>query len=81
MQENHNLDIEQEIPKQIQDLTAGQSYQIDDIGMSKATVLTYENQILKIEPENPQTDEMVTVMRWLSGKLPVPEILAYEKQD
>ncbi len=76
-------EIEQELefPEQIRKLTAGLSYEIDDVGMSVATILNYETMVLKIEPQSPQVDETVALMNWLTGKLPVPKVLAYEKQN
>ena len=57
-------EIEQELefPEQIRKLTAGLSYEIDDVGMSVATILNYETMVLKIEPQSRQVDETVALM-------------------
>ena len=44
------------IPQAIKDLIGNQSYEIDDIGHSGSTVLTFENMVLKIEPHTSNID-------------------------
>ena len=49
--------------------------------MSKAKVMIFDDYVLKIEKISKQNDETVEVMRWLEGKLPVPKVICYEKDD
>jgi len=39
----------------------------------------FDDCVLKIEKASAKNDETVAMMRWLEGKIPVPKILAYEK--
>jgi Aminoglycoside phosphotransferase len=69
------------LPKNISDLIQGKEYTSDGIGMSKAKVMIFDDFVLKIEKISKQNDETVEVMRWLEGKLPVPKVICYEKDD
>jgi len=66
------------IPQLIKDLIGDQSYEIDDIGHSGSTVLTFENMVLKIEPHTSNIDEAVENMRWMGKRVPVPQVIQYE---
>lgn len=72
--------MEEEIylPDTIKRMIEGKSYTANDVGMSKAKVMVFDDSVLKIEPYQRQNEETVEVIRWLDGKLPVPEILCYE---
>ncbi len=56
------------------------AFSADGIGMSRAKVILYEDTVLKIEPSCAQNAETVSVMRWLMGKLPVPEVLEFAEE-
>ena len=66
------------IPQAIKDLIGDQSYEVDDIGHSGSTVLTFENMVLKIEPHSSNIDEAVENMRWMGKRVPVPRVIHYE---
>ena len=66
------------IPQAIKELIGNQSYEIDDIGHSGSTVLTFENMVLKIEPHSSNIDEAVENMRWMGKRVPVPRVIHYE---
>ncbi len=69
------------LPKKIQALIADESFQPDSIGQSEASVLLFCDKVLKIQPHSPETDNEALLLSWLHGKLPVPQILAYEVMD
>lgn len=69
------------IPDSIKAYIANQSYNIDKIGMSGSTIMTFDDVVLKIEKDNHNFDKMVEVIKWLDGKLPVPKIICVEKAD
>ena len=64
------------LPKEIQDLIAGQAYTVDEAGMSGSDILIFADKVLKIQPETEETRSERAVMRWLKGKISAPEILA-----
>lgn len=66
------------LPHNIEKLLHGKEYKADDIGMSNARVMVFDDCVLKVSPYQKQNDESVEVMRWLEGKLPIPKILCYE---
>ncbi len=51
------------------------------IGMSGSKVLFLDGYVLKIQPVGPVSEREVLALRWLSGKLPVPEVLYHENRD
>jgi kanamycin kinase/aminoglycoside 3'-phosphotransferase-3 len=75
MSENLNL------PEKIKALVSGKKYTFDDMGKSQAKVLMFDDCVLKIEKASGKNDETVVMMRWLEGKLPVPKVIAYEKNE
>lgn len=72
------------LPENIEKLTSGKIFTADDIGMSLSKVLICDDLVLKITDlttARSSDDDTVKIMRWLYGKLPVPEVLAYEKDE
>lgn len=69
------------IPIKIQTLINKKAYTIDNIGMSSNQVLIFDDMVLKIEDNSSSMTEQVHLMRWLEGKLPVPQVLAYEESE
>lgn len=66
------------LPEKIQKLTAGETYQADNIGMSDSSVLLFRDKVLKIQPCGREAETEYRMMLWLRGKLPVPQAFAYE---
>lgn len=66
------------IPERIKELTAGQKSNIDTTGLSKSTVIIYEDMVLKIEEYNEQVADTIRMMNWLEGKLPAPKVIHHE---
>lgn len=66
------------LPGSIRQRISGKAFQTDDVGMSKAQIMVFDDCVLKIAPFQKKNDETVRVMRWLENKLPVPKVLCYE---
>lgn len=69
------------LPESIQRYISGRTYRTDDVGMSRAQILVFDDCVLKIEPKRSRNDETVEMMRWLHGKLPVPKVICYEQDE
>ncbi len=69
------------LPPTIQRLTEGLPYQTDSVGHSGHAVLLYPDRVLKIGPIAPETINELAMLRFLAGRLPVPEVLGYEEVD
>ena len=54
-------------------------YSLDHIGCSSAQVMMFSDRVLKIEKDCNISANEYHMMRWLQGKLPVPEVIAAEK--
>lgn len=69
------------IPQKIKEMIADENCEINETGFSGAQVQCYKDVVLKIEKEQPESNQEHTMLRWLQGRLPVPRILASEKAD
>lgn len=69
------------LPDKIRALLADEQGTADEIGMSAATVHVYQDRVLKVQECSEEAENEYRMMRWLRGKLPVPEIYAYEEAD
>ena len=67
------------LPERIQEMVSGHPYVCDRIGCSGSEIRLYDGMVLKNGPRRPDTANGVRMMRWLKGRLPVPEVLAYEE--
>lgn len=69
------------IPDKIKRIIEKENYSTDNIGLSESTVLIFEDKVLKIQDVKEETENEHLMMQWLYGKLPIPEIIAYEKEE
>ena len=67
------------IPDKIAQLTAKRHFTENHTGMSGAGVMCFDDMILKIERISPESDNEHRMMKWLHGRLPVPEVIASER--
>lgn len=69
------------LPENIAVLVAGRTGTADRIGMSGAGVTLYPDMVLKITADDENARREAEIMAWLHGKLPVPEIIACEREN
>lgn len=69
------------IPDSIKEFTKDRSYTLDEVGMSGARILRFEDMVLKIQSSGEESEHEVQMMSWMKGRLPVPDILCHEKKD
>ena len=70
-----------DLPESILRLTEEQAYTMDRTGMSGASIRLYENRVLKIQPWGPETENEITMLTYLQGKLPVPKLYIQETEE
>lgn len=70
-----------EFPEKVQQYIGEMCGTKDAIGMSGASVYMFNSCILKVQENGGIADTEYEMMAWLQGKLPVPEIIAYEKTN
>lgn len=68
-----------QIPDNIQKIIENESCVVDNIGMSDSSVYLFSDKVLKVQPANEESENEYLMMKWLKGKLLVPEVIAYEK--
>ncbi len=73
--------IDLHLPEQIQHCLEDAVSTLDTIGCSQSQVLLYPDKVLKVQPVGEEAQDEHRMLSWLHGKLPVPEILAYEEMD
>ena len=66
------------LPEMIRKFVGTEKYTADKIGESDSEVRIYDNFVLKIQLQSPETENEYHIVKWLSGRLPVPSIPAYE---
>lgn len=66
------------LPEKISSLVAGKKFETDHIGMSQASVLVYEDKIVKVQECNEEAENEYHMLQYLHNKLPVPLLYAYE---
>jgi len=69
------------LPESIKKLIGNEGYSIDKVGMSTSTVILFKDKILKIQESHEEWDNEYNMMKWLQGKLPVPKVLGFEREN
>lgn len=67
-----------QLPESIRQIIATETYKTDEIGMSGSSVLVFADKVLKIQECSRESENECRMMKWLQGKLPVPQVLACE---
>ena len=70
-----------DFPEKIKSLIDGEEYSIDGIGQSDSTIILFNDKVLKIQKISEESENEYHVMEWLQGKLPVPKVLGFEKDE
>ena len=65
-----------QIPNKIQKIIGNEKYIIDNVGMSGSSVYVFEDKVLKIQAAGSESENEYLMMKWLQGKLLIPEVLA-----
>ena len=69
------------LPPSIAALLGAAAYRRDEIGRSDARVYVFDDYVLKARPAGGWDTRDAQVLRWLTGKLPVPAVAAHEVRD
>lgn len=65
-------------PEKIKKILGEESYRLDRIGMSAASVFIFEDKVLKVQKCSKEAENEYRMMLWLQEKLLVPKVYAYE---
>lgn len=68
-------------PSKIESYVVNEPCTINSVGMSGATILTYDKWVLKMEPHSAECDKTVQMMKWLKDKLSVPKVIQHKVVD
>lgn len=67
-----------ELPEKVKSILDLSDCQLDTVGMSEATILLFEDKVLKIDRICDEAENERDVMLWLKDRLPVPEVICHE---
>lgn len=67
-----------QLPESIRKIISDETYRADDIGMSDSSVFVFSDKVLKIQKRSRESESECSMMEWLQGKIPVPQVLACE---
>ena len=65
-------------PDEIKWKIGQETYQVDQVGMSQAKIFCFEHMVLKVDA---QLEREYRMMNWLSGRLPVPQIIYFTREN
>ncbi|MCI8773730.1 MAG: hypothetical protein HFI50_07320 [Lachnospiraceae bacterium] len=68
-----------QFPEKIAALLLGEEYRTDDIGMSNASVLLFQDKVLKIQNDDAEAANEYQMMTWLRGKKFIAALLSMTK--
>lgn len=71
------IDMPDSIKNKLEKLT----YEIDSVGMSGSGILLFDDKVLKVQEVSEEATNEVQAMKWLSGRLSVPKVIAHEYRD
>lgn len=69
------------IPESVRNIIGDKPYVLDTVGCSGATVLIFDDYVLKIADLDEDWHRNLKMSKWIRGRLPVPETLAVEELD
>ena len=69
------------LPNEIKSIIKDEDYFIDEVGMSSSKVVIFKDKVLKIQAIDEESEHEYNIMKWLQGKLPVPKIIKYNRQE
>lgn len=69
------------LPQELKILLGNSSFEVDTVGLSGSRVMLFDDRVLKIQPDSPESKTEFTMMTWLSDKLNVPKCIYHSVED
>ena len=66
------------LPDNILKYIKNKNFKTDNIGMSKSSIYIFDDSVLKIEKNTSNTKYTINMLKWLKGKIPVPELICQD---
>ena len=70
-----------QMPAEIKKHLPSGTYTLDTTGCSQANVMIFDECVLKVEKDCNSSSNELNMMRWLQGRLPVPQVIAAAQRD
>ncbi len=69
------------LPEKIRRLLGEEPHRTDDIGMSGACIQIYGDRVLKVQEQGMEAENEYRMLLYLQGRLPVPQVYAYDAAE
>lgn len=69
------------LPDVIQKSIIGPTYILDEIGESGSDIILFDDMVLKIESICAQSNREYDILKWLNGKLNIPEVIEFVQEN
>ena len=69
------------LPQELRNILGNSPFHVDSVGLSGSHVLLFDDRVLKIQTDSPESKAEYAMMTWMSDKLPVPECLYHAVEN
>lgn len=63
------------LPAALQARLSGRHFTVDTLGQSESEIFLFDDAVLKVAPQSREAENELQMLQWLSGKIPVPQVL------
>lgn len=63
------------LPAALQARLSGRHFTVDTLGQSESDIFLFDDAVLKVAPQSREAENELQMLQWLSGKIPVPQVL------
>lgn len=70
-----NRSLLSQLPATIVEKLPVEEAKLDDVGMSSASIYSFNEMILKVEALSEESTREHQLLKWLDGRIPVPKVI------
>lgn len=69
------------LPSAIKDKIGELNYSVDELGCSGADIIFFDDMVLKVEKTSGQSNREYDILKWIDGRLSVPEVIEFVQEN
>lgn len=69
------------LPSVIKDKIGELNYSVDELGCSGADIIFFDDMVLKVEKTSGQSNREYDILKWIDGRLSVPEVIEFVQEN
>ena len=69
------------LPSAIKDKIGELNYSVDELGCSGANIIFFDDMVLKVEKTSSQSNREYDILKWIDGRLSVPEVIEFVQEN